>query len=67
VLQIVVNGEKHELAGPLSLRALLEQLQVDPDMVVVERNREILQALDFDRIQTEAGDVLEIVHFMGGG
>jgi thiamine biosynthesis protein ThiS len=47
---------------------LLGSLRIDPRLVVVEHNRTILR--DRDRYTTQAlsdGDVVEIVHFVGGG
>jgi thiamine biosynthesis protein ThiS len=41
--------------------------EIDPDLVVVERNGEILRRAAFDAVQVEPGDELEIVHFVGGG
>jgi sulfur carrier protein len=35
--------------------------------VVVERNREILSRERYGEVEVEAGDVLELVHFVGGG
>jgi sulfur carrier protein len=34
---------------------------------VVERNREILDRDRYDAVEIEEGDVLELVHFVGGG
>ncbi|MFN9214646.1 MAG: sulfur carrier protein ThiS [Gemmatimonadota bacterium] len=43
-------------------------LQLDPRLIVVERNREILRdRATFDRVALADGDVLELVHFVGGG
>jgi sulfur carrier protein len=51
-----------------TLGDLLRAHDLDPRMVVVERNREILRDREaFDRLPLEPGDVLEIVHFVGGG
>jgi thiamine biosynthesis protein ThiS len=47
---------------------LLGSLRVDPRAVVVEHNRTILR--DRDKYATHSlanGDVVEIVHFVGGG
>jgi thiamine biosynthesis protein ThiS len=47
---------------------LLGSLRIDPRLVVVEHNRTILR--DRDTYPTHGlsdGDVVEIVHFVGGG
>ena len=38
-MTIQLNGKPHELAGPLSVLALLESLTIDPRTVAVELNR----------------------------
>ncbi len=65
---LTVNGESRQVPPGASVADLLRSLDIDPRMVVVERNREILR--DRDRLGVERladGDVLEIVHFVGGG
>lgn len=49
------------------MRALLEHLDLQPEMVVVERNGEILRRNRYPEVPVEEGDVLELVHFVGGG
>jgi len=47
---------------------LLGSLSIDPRLVVVEHNRSILRDRDsFGSLQLNDGDVVEIVHFVGGG
>lgn len=66
-LTLTVNGQTHQLAEGLSLKQVLTQLGLDPRKVAVERNLEIAPRSEYDAIQIEAGDRLEIVHFVGGG
>ena len=37
------------------------------ELIVVERNRDILQRDDYADVTVSEGDVLELVHFVGGG
>jgi thiamine biosynthesis protein ThiS len=53
--------------GPATLLELLERLELDPRTVVVERNREIVRRARLGEVQVEAGDMIELVHFVGGG
>jgi len=55
------------MADGLNLTSLLEQLQIRPARVVVERNREIVPRESYETILLAEGDTLEIVHFVGGG
>jgi thiamine biosynthesis protein ThiS len=66
-MKLRINGEEKEISNGLSLASLLEQLQIRPARVVVERNREIVARDHYDRTLLAEGDNLEIVHFVGGG
>ena len=66
-IRITLNGEDRHLPRPTSLKGLIEALGLDPRMVVVERNREIVRRPDLERTPVDDGDVLELVHFVGGG
>jgi thiamine biosynthesis protein ThiS len=68
VIAVTVNGDERLIPLGRTLGDLLREHELDPRMVVVERNREILREREsFDRLALENGDVLEIVHFVGGG
>jgi sulfur carrier protein len=66
-VKIKINGEEREIAAGLSIGALLEQLQIRPGRVVVERNRDIVARDAYGGTMLLEGDTLEIVHFVGGG
>jgi thiamine biosynthesis protein ThiS len=65
---IRLNGETRSVPTGCTLADLLRDLGIDPRMIVVERNREILRDRNaFDEVTLEDSDVLELVHFVGGG
>lgn len=67
-VSLTVNGEERELPAGSSIADLLRAHALDPRMVVVEHNREILRDRDsYPGIALSRGDVIEIVHFVGGG
>jgi len=66
-MKLKVNGEEKEFAEGLNLASLLEQLQIRPARVVVERNRNIVARDAYGTTLLAEGDTLEIVHFVGGG
>jgi thiazole synthase len=66
-MKISLNGEPHECAGPLTLTALLAQLNIDPRRVAVERNLNVVKRAQYDSTQIQDGDEIEIVNFVGGG
>lgn len=66
-IRVTVNGDSRDVAASLTVKGLIESLDLHPGLVVVERNREILDRDRYDEVELEAGDVLELVHFVGGG
>ena len=65
-LSLVVNGESRR-SEPGSIADLVRQLELDPAKVAVERNGEIVPRSTLADVALVDGDVLEIVHFVGGG
>jgi len=66
-LAVTVNGESRPVAEGTTLRGLLEELDLDPRAVVVEHNRRIVRRDGLAATALAAGDVIELVHFVGGG
>lgn len=66
-LTITVNGETRDAPPGSTVTSLLEGLGLHPGLVVVERNREIMDRDDYAATRLREGDVLELVHFVGGG
>jgi sulfur carrier protein len=67
MIDIVVNGEARQVPAGLTVGALLASLELHPQLVVVEHNREILDRSALDGTPVRAGDSFELVHFVGGG
>lgn len=65
-LSLTVNGEPRR-AAPGSIADLVRSLELDPAKVAVERNGEIVPRSTLASVAIADGDVLEIVHFVGGG
>lgn len=66
-MQIQLNGAAYELAEAQTIAGLLEQLQLGERRVAVELNLDIVPRSLHASTQLQAGDVLEIVHAIGGG
>jgi thiazole synthase len=66
-MTIILNGDPVEVAGPLTLSALLVQLGVDARRVAVEHNLNVIKRPNYDTTQIQEGDQIEIVNFVGGG
>ena len=66
-VRIRVNGEELELPEGASVASVLERLAIATPRVAVERNREIVPKAAYVSTALAAGDVLEVVEFVGGG
>jgi sulfur carrier protein len=62
-----LNGEPHEIAGPVTISALPAELNIDPRIVAVEHNVSIVKRQQYDSTVVREGDEVEIVRFVGGG
>ena len=62
-----VNGESRRCAIGTPLPELLKQLGLNPRLVAVEYNGEILHKQFWDITQIQEGDILEVVTIVGGG
>jgi thiamine biosynthesis protein ThiS len=66
-MTIRLNGDPHEIPGPLSISALLAQLEIDSRRVAVELNLDVVKKAAYDTSVIKEGDEVEIVNFVGGG
>lgn len=64
--KITLNGEPRTTSASV-IADLVRELDLDPQKVAVERNGEIVPRSTLETAALEAGDTLEIVHFVGGG
>src|SRR3990167_6585996 len=65
-IQITLNGDVRRTSAP-TIAALAAELELDPAKVAVERNGAIVPRSTLVEVALADGDVLEIVHFVGGG
>ena len=63
----MVNGKEREVPAGCSVTDLLGELDLDPRLVAVEYNREILKRNAYPGTTIADGDTLEIVRFVQGG
>jgi thiamine biosynthesis protein ThiS len=66
-VKITLNGDPFEVAGPLTVSALLSQLEIDFRRVAVEHNLVVLKRPLYESTMINDGDQVEIVNFVGGG
>jgi thiamine biosynthesis protein ThiS len=71
-MNLQINGEPRTFPDPappaaFTLATLIESLNMKPDRVAVELNRDIVPRDRWSQTVLKDGDRLEIVHFVGGG
>ncbi|NTW60499.1 MAG: sulfur carrier protein ThiS [Nitrospirae bacterium] len=66
-MTITLNGEKKEIPSGLTVRGLLELLEIKPERVAVEINEEIVRKATYAEAPVRENDRVEVVQFMGGG
>ena len=66
-IEIQINGESRQCSAQTCLPDLLVQLGMNPRLVAVEYNGEILHRQFWEATEVQAGDRLEIVTIVGGG
>jgi sulfur carrier protein len=66
-VRVTINGEALEVPEGLSVAGLVQHLGLTDGPVAVERNREVVVRREHGTVLLQADDVIEIVHFVGGG
>ena len=66
-MEVIVNGEKREIAGEMNLNELLANLALPRERIAVELNKEVVRKNDWETIRVKDADKIEIIHFVGGG
>lgn len=66
-MRIRLNGDPYEVAGPLTVSALLAHLDIDARRVAVEHNLVVVKRTQYGGAEIHEGDEIEIVNFVGGG
>jgi thiamine biosynthesis protein ThiS len=67
LLEVVLNGEPHQVAEGATVADLVAGLGRDPRTVAVERNGDLVPRARFAETWLGPGDRLEVVHFVQGG
>ena len=67
MIEVTINGDCRQVEPGQTLAQLLSRLRLEPRMVVVERNGEIVARDRLGETPLTAGDTLEIVQMMAGG
>ena len=66
-MTVTVNGQSREVAPGTTVGQLLETLNVNPWLVTIEHNLDILGRDRYPTTQLQEADTVEIVQMVGGG
>ena len=66
-IKIKINGKIKTITDKLTLYELINDLKIPVTKVAIELNKEIINKKKIKKIKLENNDVIEIVHFIGGG
>lgn len=66
-MKLTVNGKNHETRDGVNISDLLAELGMNPQLVAVEVNKQLVTRKYHAATILNDGDVLEIVTLVGGG
>jgi sulfur carrier protein len=66
-IEITLNGEPREIPAESNVTDLVTLLDLTAGRLAIELNLSILPRTSWTETRLQAGDKLEIVHFVGGG
>ena len=66
-MRLTVNGEAREVPDTTTVRGLIELYDLAGGPVAVERNGDVVPRAEHAKTALAEGDMVEIVHLVGGG
>jgi thiamine biosynthesis protein ThiS len=66
-IKIKLNGKNRSVDHGSSLNELINNLNIPIKKVAIEFNKEIIDKKSIKKIKLKNNDIIEIVHFIGGG
>ena len=66
-IKIKINGKIVSIVEGLSLSRIIKDFKIPLNKVAIELNKEIVDKKSINKIKIKDKDMIEIVHFIGGG
>ena len=66
-IKIQLNGKKIQINNNESLKKLVKRLNLPLSKVAIELNKKIIDKKKMNIIKLNNNDIIEVVHFIGGG
>jgi thiamine biosynthesis protein ThiS len=66
-ITITINGQETLINKDSTINSLIHKYELDITKIAIEKDLQIVNPSDFDKIILDNGCKIEIVHFIGGG
>ena len=66
-MKFELNGESRDMEAPLSMRRLLDCLDLARRRVAVAINSDVVPRSRFETVEIQEGDHVEVIQAVGGG
>ena len=66
-IKIQLNGKKIQINNNETLKKLVKRLNLPLNKVAIEVNKKIMDKKKLNIIKINNNDIIEVVHFIGGG
>ena len=67
MIEVFINGEKEMIKDGMSMLEVLVERAVEPQMVAVEVNGELVDRENYESLAISSGDRIEYLFYMAGG
>ena len=67
MIRLTINGEEQEFPDDAPLSKYVASLGVNPKMIAIAYNGEVLRREEWGEVTLSDGDTLEVVRAVGGG
>jgi thiamine biosynthesis protein ThiS len=67
MINVVLNGEPRKVETEVTLDRMLDLFSLPRQRVAIELNRSVVRRNDWPVTFVSDGDVIEVIHFVGGG
>ena len=67
MIEIKLNGESKTIDSDVTLDGLLDLFSLPRQRVAIELNRSVVNRNIWNATSISEGDVIEVIHFVGGG
>ena len=67
-MQVLLNGDSFSIEEDKNtIESLIQKLKLNPEVIIVELNRKIVEKKHYSQKKINQGDKIEIIQFIGGG